>query len=76
MKTRAYTTDPTVFLTDVLIARPAPKKLINERAAACGFSRDQLYRAKRKLRVVAFKERGSMAGGWYWALPQHAPKNP
>jgi hypothetical protein len=74
MKARAYTTDPAVFLTDVLIARPAPKKLIDERAAACGFSLDQLDRAKKKLGVVAFKKRGSMTGGWYWALPQHAPK--
>ena len=68
-----YQTDPPTFLLDMLCTRPVSKQLIDKRATAHGFHRDQLYRAKRKLGVVAFKERGTMSGGWYWALPQHAP---
>jgi hypothetical protein len=30
-------------------------------------------RAKYKLEIVAFREKGKFDGGWFWALPQHAP---
>jgi hypothetical protein len=72
-KSDKHQTDTPTFLLDMLCAGPVPKKLINTQAAAHGFHRDQLYRAKRKLGVVAYKERGAMSGGWYWALPKHAP---
>ncbi len=44
------------FLLDVLANGPVPVKIIEERAAARGFSKDQLKRAKRKMCVVTFKE--------------------
>ena len=61
------------FLLDVLANGPVPVKIIEERAAARGFSKDQLKRAKQKMCVVAFKE-GLVDGRWIWALPQHAPQ--
>ncbi len=70
------TKDPsgaTVFLLDILANGPAPIKILEERAAVRGFSKDQLDRAKRKLRIVAFKEKDVKDGRWFWALPQDAP---
>jgi DNA polymerase bacteriophage-type len=61
------------FLLDVLANGPVPVKIIEERAAARGFSKDQQKRAKQKMCVVAFKE-GLVDGRWIWALPQHAPQ--
>jgi hypothetical protein len=62
------------ILVDILYARSTgvPKRIIDERARAHGLSRDQLYRAKRKLGVVAVKQKGTMRGGWYWILPEYA----
>jgi putative DNA primase/helicase len=60
------------FLLDILANGPVPKKIIEERAAARGFSDNQLRTAKQKLGIVVFK--AGMAGGWMWALPQHAPE--
>jgi hypothetical protein len=62
-----------VFVLDMLANGPVAKKVIEERAAARGFSRDQLKRAKEKANIVAFKQPGAMAGGWFWALAQHRP---
>ena len=62
------------FLLDVLANGPVPVKTVEERAAARGFSKDQLDRAKRKMGVVTFKEAGKVNGGWFWSLPQHAPQ--
>jgi hypothetical protein len=64
---------PVVFLLNVLANGPVPRKIIEERAAACGFSKDQLDRAKRKIGGVAFKE-ATANGQWCWCLPQHAPE--
>ena len=61
------------FLLDVLANGPVPVKIIEERAAARGFRKRQLKRAKQKMCVVAFKE-GLVDGRWIWALPQHAPQ--
>jgi hypothetical protein len=63
------------FLLNVLANGPVPIAVIEERAAACGFSKDQLKRAKQKMGVVAFKEKGTLDGQWLWALPQRAPKS-
>jgi hypothetical protein len=76
MKARTYPRDVFDFLDVMLGDQPASKKTIARRAAVHGFSEDQLDRAKRKLGIVAFKQRGTMTGGWYWALPQHVPKDP
>jgi hypothetical protein len=64
---------PVVFLLNILANGPVPRKIIEERAAACGFSKDQLDRAKRKIGGVAFKEM-TANGQWSWCLPEHAPK--
>jgi putative DNA primase/helicase len=61
-----------MFLMDMLAGGPRPKGLVEERAAAHGFSRGQLEYAKRKMGVVAFHEH-KFQGQWFWALPQHAP---
>jgi hypothetical protein len=63
----------TVFLLDILANGPVPIKLLEERAAVRGFSKDQLDRAKKKLRVAAFKAKDVKDGRWFWALPQYAP---
>jgi DNA polymerase bacteriophage-type len=59
------------FLFTILTNGPVAVKLIEERAGAHGFSKDQLKRAKQKLEIVAFRVK--FDGGWFWALPQHAP---
>jgi hypothetical protein len=64
-----------MFLLNILANGPVPVKLIEERAAACGFSMDQLKRAKKKIGIGAFKAEGVEHGGWLWALPQHAPQD-
>jgi hypothetical protein len=62
------------FLLDMLAGGPQRASVIEERAAARGFSKDQLDRAKKKMGIAAFKEEGKLDGKWYWALPQHAPQ--
>jgi len=62
------------FLLDILAGGPALKSLIDERAAKHGFSADQLDRAKKKMGIMSYKEKGQFDGHWYWALPQHAPQ--
>jgi hypothetical protein len=66
--------EPRMFLMNVLANGPVPVKLIEERAEACGLSKDQLKYAKEKMGVGAFKER-TEDGRWFWALPQHMPKD-
>ena len=51
---------------------PSPTTLIQERGAAHGFSRKQLYCARQQMNIVAFKEVGKRHGRWFWGLPQHA----
>jgi len=60
------------FLLDILANGPVPKRIIEERATARGFSEMQLRTAKQKMGIVVYK--AGMAEGWMWALPQHAPK--
>jgi DNA polymerase len=62
-----------VFLFTILANGPVAIKLIEERARVHGFSKEQLKYAKEKLEIVAFREKGKFDGGWFWALPQHAP---
>jgi hypothetical protein len=49
-------------------------KIIEERATARGFSKDQLDRAKRRMYVATFKQPGKIDGGWFWSLAEHAPE--
>jgi hypothetical protein len=62
-----------LFLFDLLTNGPVLRKVIEEKATACGFGKDQLDRAKKKMGIMAFKEAGKLDGQWFWALPQHAP---
>jgi hypothetical protein len=62
-----------MFLLNILANGPTPVTVIEERASACGFSKDRLNRAKRKINIVTFKE-GKRDGRWFWALPEHAPE--
>jgi putative DNA primase/helicase len=72
-KERGQQSNVMIFLLDILTNGPMPAKLIEERAAARKFSKDQLDRGKKKVGIVAFKETGKFDGQWLWALPQHAP---
>jgi DNA polymerase bacteriophage-type len=63
------------FLLDMLANSPVPIKTIEDRADAHGFSKEQLRYARQKMGVVVFKEKGKFEGGWFWALPQHAPQD-
>ena len=72
-KERGQQIDIMLFLFNTLINGPVPAKLIEERATALNFSQDQLDRAKKKIGIVTFKERGKLKGSWFWALAQHAP---
>ena len=60
------------LLADVLANGPAPTTLVQERGAAHGFTRKQLWRTREQMKIVAFKETGKPRGRWFLALPQHA----
>jgi hypothetical protein len=64
---------PVTFLQTILTNGPVTIKIIEQRAAECGFSKDQLDRAKRKIGVKAFKET-TANGQWFWCLPEDAPQ--
>jgi DNA polymerase len=72
-KARDQQSGPVMTLMNLLANGPTPVKIVEERGAACGYSIDQLKRAKRKMGVVRFKETGKIDGQWFWALPEHAP---
>jgi hypothetical protein len=66
--------DSEIFLKDILINGPVPTTLIVERAATHGLSKKQLTRARRRIRIVAFKETKKIHGRWFWVLPPYAPE--
>ena len=72
-KERGQQSSVVLFLLDMLSNGPVPQSFIEERAGAHGFTYEQLRRAKKKMCVVTFKEKGVEHGKWIWALPQHAP---
>jgi hypothetical protein len=72
-KERGQQSDVIIFLMNLLAKGPVAMKTIEDKAAECRYSKDQLHRAKRKMNVVAFKEEGTLEGHWFWALAQHAP---
>jgi putative DNA primase/helicase len=65
---------PMVFLQTMLTNGPTTVRIVEQRAAECGISKDQLKRAKQKLNVKAFKEAGTVDGQWFWCLPEDAPQ--
>lgn len=60
--------DAASFLRSLLDHGSRAAKEIYREAEAAGFSRDQMKRAKRKLRVVAVK--AGMDAGWVWRLSE------
>jgi hypothetical protein len=62
-----------VFLLDILANGPVAKKVIQERAAARGFTDEQLRRARAKAGIRTFKETGKRDGAWFWAMAAHMP---
>jgi hypothetical protein len=64
--------DRKTFLVDILMNGPAPTTLVYQRGAARGFTKKQLWDAREKMKIVAFKETGKHGGRWFLALPQHA----
>jgi hypothetical protein len=61
------------LITDVLANGPAPATLVEERAAAHGFTEKQLRCAKEQMNIVVFKETGKRHGRWVWALSHNLP---
>lgn len=61
--------DTTSFLRDLLSAGAVPSKDVFREAEGAGYSRDQMKRAKRKLKAIGKKH--GMGGGWTWQLPDH-----
>ena len=72
-KERGNQDDIIIFLFNTLINGPVPIKFIEEQATTYNFSKDQLDRVKKRIGIVAFREKGKLNGGWFWALTQHAP---
>jgi hypothetical protein len=61
--------DLKTLLMDVLANGPVPATLVEERGAAHGFSKKQLYCARQQMNIVAIKEVGKPHGRWFWVLP-------
>jgi hypothetical protein len=73
-KERGQQSSVILFLSDILANGPVPVAIIEEHGAVRGFSKDQLFRARQKMGAVRFKEKGTLEGGWFWALAEHAPQ--
>jgi hypothetical protein len=60
------TKEVTAFLERLLpIGAEVPARVIEERAAARGFSKWQVKRARRKMDIAVFKENGAIPGRWF-----------
>jgi hypothetical protein len=64
--------DRKTFLVDILMNGPAPTNLVYQRGTARGFTKKQIWSAREKMKIVAFKETGKHGGRWFLMLPQHA----
>ena len=62
------------FLMDILAKGPVPTTTIQKRGAAQGFTKKQLWRAKRLLGIVSFRKGRGFEARWLWARAQHDPK--
>ena len=52
--------------------QPAATTLVYQRGAERGFTKKQIWDAREKMKIVAFKETGKHGGRWFLTLPQHA----
>jgi hypothetical protein len=69
-ETTRRTVDPKTFILDVLTNGPVPTKNVLQRGAERGLTRKQLWYARERLKIVAFKDLGKN-GCWFLALPNH-----
>ena len=60
--------DAAGFLRELLLSGDRSSKEVFSEAAAAGYSRDAMHRAKRKIGAVAVKR--GMLGGWVWRLAE------
>ena len=65
-------TEAKEFLEEELASGPVPQADIKKRAQDADISWITLKRAKKALRVIAAKGKGSLTGCWMWELPQNA----
>jgi hypothetical protein len=70
---KAVPPDPKEFLLTILTNGSVLQSKIIERGQQCGFSEDQLKRAKDKLNIKSIKTGGS-GSPWMWALPEDVPE--
>ena len=56
-------------LRELLASGPRPAKEVVAEAREAGYSRDAMFRARKKIGVVSKKLAGTMKGGWLWSLP-------
>jgi hypothetical protein len=59
------------FLLDILAKGPVPTTTIQNRGAAQGFTKKQLWRAKRLLGIISFRKGRGFEARWLWARAQH-----
>jgi hypothetical protein len=69
-KASRRTVDPKNFITDVLVNGPVPTNTVLQRGAERGLTKKQIWYARERLKIVAFKELGKN-GCWFLALPNH-----
>ena len=69
-KASRRTVDPKIFITDVLVNGPVPTNTVLQRGAERGLTKKQIWYARERLKIVAFKELGKN-GCWFLALPNH-----
>src|SRR6476660_1355439 len=61
------------FLLDILAKGPVQTTTIQKRGAAQGFTKKQLWRAKRLLGIISFRKGQGFEARWLWARAQHDP---
>jgi hypothetical protein len=61
--------DLKTLLKDILLNGPVPATLVQERGAAHGFSKKQLWRAKQQMKIISRRETEKRYGRWFWVLP-------
>jgi hypothetical protein len=61
------------FLTNLLTKGAVPAATIEKRGAAHKLSKQQLWRIKQQMGVVAFKQGFGIQGRWFWTFPQNIP---
>jgi hypothetical protein len=74
-RTHAAKTDAKDFLSSKLALGPVKADDLHEEAEANGITRRTLFRAKKDLGVVTWKERGRVDGEWFWEMPTRKSAN-